>query len=230
MAARPRECRRHDAAWCLFRRCQRPNDGARPDPQRLRTGDSGGELRTQGYHAPASAFQETCGADKVDPRERFRHLADLIVHSTTPYNAEPLLERLRAHVVTDSADVYVRRSSSTCRRSTSRRSDFRSSVAREHRCPFRWTTFARCFASTPTRPSCNAQANVGRRFAQPPPCLRRSLGKVARSATRSGLVSGSPMSSPPSVSRPIRRCTSPSRRGMNARSMGRRFAMARRFR
>ncbi len=35
-------------------------------------------------------------------------MSDLIVHSTTPYNAEPRLERLRAHIVTDAADFYVR--------------------------------------------------------------------------------------------------------------------------
>ena len=32
----------------------------------------------------------------------------LMVHSATPYNAEPPLDRLRASVVTPQADFYVR--------------------------------------------------------------------------------------------------------------------------
>ena len=33
---------------------------------------------------------------------------DLIVHSTTPLNAEPPLDRLRRSFITDAADFYIR--------------------------------------------------------------------------------------------------------------------------
>lgn len=66
-------------------------------------------------------------------------MADLIVHSGNPFNAETPLDRLRADLTTQQRDFYVRLHGDVpVLTAAPHRLQVRSWVARPHRCPGRW--------------------------------------------------------------------------------------------